>query len=308
MIQKHIPVLLHELVSSIEIFADKKNIIIDCTLWLWWHAKEIIKKMNSWDIFIGFDADERNLALAMQNLQDVNKNIELIFFNTNFVNLKKSLAEKNISKITWIYYDLWISSLHIDEAKRWFSFNLDWPLDMRFDTKNWKTAAEILNNYSEEKLAEIFKKYWEETFSKLIAKKIVEKRKSNFIFEKTKDLADELDKISKNTKTKARIFQALRIEVNNELENLKISLNDAIDLLEKDWTIFVISFHSLEDRIVKNIFRNESKDCICEDLICTCGHKRKIKIINKNVITPTDEEIVKNNRARSAKARLAKKL
>ena len=136
--EKHISVLLDELVEWITINNDKKNIIVDCTLWMWWHAKEIIAKMNIWDIFIWFDADIKNIELAKLRLKDVNKNVDLIFINSNFGNLKEKLNENNINYVTWIYYDLWISSLHVDEPERWFSFKLDWPLDMRFDKTKWK--------------------------------------------------------------------------------------------------------------------------------------------------------------------------
>lgn len=306
--EKHIPVLLNELVSFIKISKNNQNIIVDCTLGLAWHAKEIIKKMQKWDIFIGFDADIRNLSLAKKNLENINNEVEKIFINSNFVNLKKELEKLDIKQITWIYYDLWISSLHLDEADRWFSFRYDWPLDMRFDTSSWKTAAQIINTYKEKDLLKIFKDYWEDPLSNKIVKKIIEIRKTDFKFNTTKDLADFLENISHDPKTKARIFQALRIEVNKELENLKISLKDAIDLLKKDWSLFVISFHSLEDRIVKNIIRDETKDCICTYLICTCKHKKRLKLVNKKAIIPSKEEEKQNPRSRSAKARWAIKI
>ena len=306
--QKHIPVLLNELVSYIKIEKDKQNIIVDCTLWLAWHAKEIIKKMHKWDIFIGFDADIRNLELAKKNLENLNDDVEKIFINSNFVNLKKELEKLDIKQITWIYYDLWISSLHIDEKERWFSFRFEWPLDMRFDTNSWIKASEIINTYKEKDLLRVFKTYWEDPLSKKIVNKINEIRKTDFKFNTTKDLADFLEKISKDPKTKARIFQALRIETNKELENLEISLKDAIELLEKNWVIFVISFHSLEDRIVKNIFRDETKNCICKDLFCTCKHKKRLKLINKKAIIPSEIEEKINPRSRSAKARWAIKV
>lgn len=304
----HIPVLLNELVSSIKIDKNKQNIIVDCTLWLGWHAKEIINKMHKNDIFIGFDADIRNLKLATKNLENINNDVKKIFINSNYVNLKEELNKIKINNITWIYYDLWISSLHVDEADRWFSFKYDWPLDMRFDTNSWLPASNIVNTYNEIELTKIFSEYWEEPASKKIAKKIIEKRKSWFKFTKTKDLADLIDEITKFPKTKARIFQSLRIETNKEIENLKISLKDAINLLETWWSIFIISFHSLEDRVVKNIFREETKDCLCKDLICTCKHKKNLEIQTKKPIIPTLEEEKINKRSRSAKARYAIKI
>ena len=303
---RHISVLLHELVNSIDIKSDEKNIIVDCTLWMWWHASKVIEKMNKWDIFIWFDADLQNLELAEKILNEINKDnkIEIILINSNFINLKKELEERNINKITWIYYDLWLSSLHLDEAERWFSFMLEWPLDMRLDKSKWKTAADIVNGYTQADLREIFMKYWEEPGSNKISARIVEERRKNK-FKTTTQLSEI---IPGWPKTKSRIFQAIRIEVNQELKAIEVSLEDAIKLLEKNWKIFVISFHSLEDRITKHILKKETKDCICTDLICSCHHTKTLKVITKKPILPTDEEIKENPRSRSAKARCAIKI
>ncbi len=304
--KKHISVLLEELVSAIDIKNDKQNIIVDCTLWMGWHASKMIEKMNSGDIFIGFDADEKNMKLAKVRLEDISdeKWVKVILINSNFSELEEKLKENGIDKITWIYYDLWLSSLHLDEADRWFSFMLEWPLDMRLDKTKWQTAADIVNWYTQKELREIFLKYWEEPGANKISANIVEQRKKQK-FKTTKDLSDILPS---SPKTKSRIFQAIRIEVNKELESMEKSINEAIDLLDKDWIIFVISFHSLEDRITKQIFKKESKDCICDDLICSCHHKKKLKLLNKKPILPTPEEIKENPRSRSAKARFAKKI
>ena len=303
---RHISVLLNELVDSININNTKKNVIVDCTLWMWWHASKIIEKMNKWDIFIWFDADIKNLELANIRLNQVNKDnkVEIILINSNFVNLKDELIKRWYDKITWIYYDLWLSSLHLDEADRWFSFMLDWPLDMRLDKTKWQTAADIVNGYTQEKLREIFLKYWEEPGSNKISARIVEARKKNK-FKTTLQLSEVIPGLSK---VKSRIFQAIRIEVNKELEALETSLKDAIELLEKNWIIFIISFHSLEDRITKQILKKETKDCICSDLICSCWHTKKLKVLTKKPILPTEQEIKINPRSRSAKARYAKKI
>ena len=155
---RHISVLLHELVDSIDIKNDEKNIIVDCTLWMWWHASKIIEKMNKWDIFIWFDADIKNLELAKIRLDEVNKDnkVEIILINSNFINLKRELEERWINKITWIYYDLWLSSLHLDEADRWFSFMLDWPLDMRLDKSKWRTHEKVAAHFTTSLLERIF--------------------------------------------------------------------------------------------------------------------------------------------------------
>ncbi len=304
--KKHISVLLNELVEAIEIKNDKKNVIVDATLGMWWHASKIIEKMNTWDTFIWFDADIKNLDLARIRLEEINKNkkVNLYLINSNFWNLKEELEKIWIKEITWIYYDLWLSSLHLDEADRWFSFMLNGPLDMRLDKTRWRTASDIVNSYKDSELRDIFLKYWEEPQSNKIAKNIVELRRKKR-FETTSDLSEI---ITWWPKAKSRIFQAIRIEVNWELEMLEKSLKDSIELLKKDWTVFVISFHSLEDRITKNIFRDETRDCICDDIICSCGHKKSLKVLNKKPILPTDEEIKMNPRSRSAKARVAKKI
>ncbi len=320
--EKHISVLLNELINSIEINAKKHNIIVDSTLWMWWHFVSVSKKLFPWDIIIWFDTDIDNLKLAklriidelkssniefeiIESIKKQNKNkINIVFINANFWELKQSLKNLWINKISWIYYDLWVSSLHLDEPKRWFSFMNDWPLDMRLNKNLKLKASHIVNSYSVWELREIFLKYWEEPSSNKIANLIVEQRKKEK-FKTTKDLADI---IPGPIKVKARIFQAIRIETNNELEMLEKSINDAIKLLKSDGIIFIISFHSLEDRIVKHILRRETKDCICKDLFCSCKHKKSIKLLSKKPISPTKEEIKVNIRSRSAKARIWKKL
>ena len=315
--EKHISVLLNELVNSINIL-ESDNIIVDCTLWMAGHFIEVAKKLNPWDIIIWFDADLKNLWLAKQRIteeleninfiekkEDKNKDkLNIILINSNFWNLKEELEKIWIEKITGIYYDLWLSSLHLDEADRWFSFMQNWPLDMRLDKSHWKTAAQIINSYLASELREVFLKYWESLQANKLAHKIVDLRKQKK-FETTSDLAEI---IPGPPKEKAKIFQALRIEVNKELEMLEKSLKEAIELLEKDWIIFVISFHSLEDRTTKQIFKKETRDCICSDFICSCHHKKSLKLLNKKPILPTQEEISQNSRSRSAKARIAQKI
>ena len=240
--KKHTSVLLNELVDAIKVFDDKKNIIVDCTLWMWWHASKIIERLNAWDIFIWFDADAKNLELAKIRLENISKKnkVEVFFINSNFKNLKKELEKIWIEKITGIYYDLWLSSLHLDEAERWFSFMKNWPLDMRLDKSKGKTAEDIVNSYTASELREIFLKYWEEPQANKISKKIIEQRKKS----RLKTTSDLSELVWGSPKTKSRIFQAIRIEVNGELDAIEESLNDAIKLLEKWWIIFVISFHS----------------------------------------------------------------
>lgn len=306
----HKSVLFEELVNSIDIRKDKQNIIVDCTLWMWGHASEILSKLNPWDIFVWFDADIRNLNLAKPYLEEKFKNswVKLIFINDNFLNLENGLTKNWIEKITWIYYDFWLSSLHVDEADRWFSFMQDWPLDMRFDNTKWITASEIVNSYKKDDLIKIFREYSEDPNSRKIAEHIFQKRKRWFKHKTTSELVRTIEEVTKFPKTKIRIFQALRIEVNKELEVIQKSLIQAINLLDVWWKIFAISFHSLEDRIVKNIFRDESKDCLCKEIVCVCKHTKKIKILTKKPIIPSENEVKENPRSRSAKARLAEKI
>ena len=310
----HTSVLLEELVWAIDIRNDRKNVIVDCTLWFAGHASEVLKKLNPGDILVGFDADERNLVLAKERLEQtktqfsLSGDIQIVLIHSNFEHLKEKLSEHGIDSITGIYYDLGVSSLHFDEAERWFSLRLDGPLDMRFDTRSWKTAADIINFYEEKDLFQILKEYGEEPHARKIAARIITERKSRK-FQTTFDLTNFLDKeINSHIKTKTRVFQALRIEVNGELETLKKSLHEAIELLSSEGNIFVISFHSLEDRIVKQIFKRETRDCICSDLICSCGHTKTLRLTHKKPILPGEKEQKENSRSRSAKARHAIKI
>ncbi|MCP4522909.1 MAG: 16S rRNA (cytosine(1402)-N(4))-methyltransferase RsmH [Candidatus Gracilibacteria bacterium] len=307
--KKHISVLLNELVDNIEIYADKKNTIVDCTLGMGGHATEIIKKMNPGDTFIGFDADERNLKLATLRLNEANKDnkVELILIHSNFVHIKEELEKRSLSNITGIYYDLGLSSLHVDEADRGFSFRENGPLDMRFDANSGKPASFIVNVYRKEQLIEIFRDYGEESQAEKIASAICNKRKKDK-FETTNDLVEIIETVSTHPKVKTKIFQALRIATNKELDYAQQSIEDAIGLLAENGHIFVISFHSLEDRLVKQIFKKESRDCICDDFICSCHHKKSLKILNKKPILPSPEEIKQNSRSRSAKGRVARKI
>lgn len=304
----HTSVLLEELVWAIATSENSQNVIVDATLWLAGHASRVIQKMNPDDIFIGFDADERNLALASKKLEALQTKTKILLIHSNFEHLQEKLIEHNIDSITGIYYDLWVSSVHFDEAERWFSLRLDGPLDMRFDTRDWKTAADVLNYYEEKDLFRIFKQYGEEPHARKIAARVILARKQKK-FQTTTDLNNFLDsEINSHIKTKTRVFQALRIEVNGELDTLKSSLTQAINILKPWWDIFVISFHSLEDRIVKQIFKRETRDCVCSDIICTCHHKKSLLLQNKKPILPGETEQKENSRSRSAKARHAKKI
>ena len=304
----HTSVLLEELVAGITLSQTQTNIVVDCTLWLAGHAVKVIEQMKAWDIFIGLDADIRNLELAQKRLEEVNFSWKIILIQDNFRNLKESLAKYNISHCSAIYYDLGVSSLHFDEAERGFSLRLDWPLDMRFDTKQRKTAADILNYDEEKTIFEILRNYGEEPYARKIAAKIIIQRKKKK-FERTFELIEFLEReINKHIKTKMRVFQALRIAVNEELHALEESLEAARDILTQWWKIAAISFHSLEDRIVKHSFKKYARDNDYDEISRTYRQKKQFIILTKKPILPSIEEQKINPRSRSAKLRIAEKI
>lgn len=307
----HIPVLYNEMIYGLNIAKNKQNIVVDATLWLGWHAIWVIEQLNENDIFIWFDADIDNLEQAKINIINhfwdviTNKNIKLFFIYSNFSLLGEKLKDIGINEISHIYYDFWVNSVHYDNATKWFSFRFDGPLDLRFDKNSWITASYVVNNYSEEELRNIFYKFWEEKKTPFIAREIINVRKEKKIAS-TFDLLEIIEKSSFDPKSKTRIFQALRIEVNNEFRVIKESLNQAINLLQKDWIIACITFHSLEDKLTKKIFLEFSEDEI-DDYTWHIKNKWKAKKLTKKPIIPTPEEILNNPRSRSAKLRIIQK-
>jgi 16S rRNA (cytosine1402-N4)-methyltransferase len=261
---------------------------------------------------IGIDQDLDAISAAKKKLESYQEN--LLIIQSNFVNIRNVIEESGLSSVDGILIDLGVSSYQLDKEERGFSYHSSSDLDMRMNRENDLTAEIIVNQYSEDELTKIIKNYGEENWAKRIAKFIVEARKEKRI-EKT----DELVRIIKAAiPAKAReggphparrTFQALRIEVNNELDVLKKVINEGIDILNKGGRMGIISFHSLEDRIVKDTFKYLEKDCICpsEFPICQCEKKSVIKIITRRPILPSNTEIVNNPRARSAKFRVAEK-
>jgi len=304
----HKPVLLEEVLNSVNL--DDKKIFIDWTLWLWWHSKKIFEKFPQIKIF-WIDQDENNIALATKNLDKFSDNLKIV--KNNFANIVEICEDENIVwKVDWILLDIWVASTHFDQWERGFSFQNDWPLDMRMDINAKKTARDVVNTYHEQDLFIIFKKYWEEPSSRKIARKICEQRKIETIKTSTelKDLIAGLIWPKYLNSTLKRIFQAIRIEVNDELWVLEKALDWAIKVLAPWWRVLIISYHSLEDRIVKTFFRDEEKSCICPSIvpICICNKEQKLKTITRKPIIPTDEEIEENQRSRSAKMRIAEKI
>lgn len=305
---KHYSVLLNEAIEGLDIKED--GIYVDCTLGYAGHSKEILKRITRGCLF-AFDQDKEAINYSTNILKEIGNNFEII--NTNFVNLKKALKERNINGIDGILFDLGVSSPQLDEKERGFSYHQDAILDMRMDKSNKLDAREVVNNYSEEDLAHIFFKYGEEKYAKSIAKKIVEYRKTKEI-DTTLELVEIIksavpEKYKRNTHPAKKVFQAIRIEVNKELNVFKIALKDAIELLNKDGRICVITFHSLEDRICKQIFKEYSEiDSKVKGLpMIPEEFKPKLKLIGK-AIKPSKKELEENNRSRSAKLRIAQKL
>ena len=305
----HYSVLLKESIDGLNI--KDGGTYVDCTLGYAGHSKVILEKNKKGKLF-AFDEDENAVKYSKEALSSIGDNFTI--FKENFANLKETLEKANIFKVDGFLFDLGFSSPQIDDAKRGFSFKLNAPLDMRMDMQNSLTAKDVVNTYSLEKLTDIFFKFAEEKYSKVIASAICKERKNKEIVT-TFELVNIIQKavgasyFYKNHPER-EIFQAIRIEVNNELSVIEKALPDAIDMLNKGGRICVITFHSLEDRLVKQIFKKYSEvDDILKGMIdIPLEYKPKIKIINKKPILPTDEEINENSRSHSAKLRIVERI
>lgn len=307
----HQPVLLHETLDLLNLEANTQ--IIDGTLGLGGHSLEILKKIGAKGKILAFDQDERNLKVAKERLKKYEK--QVIFVHDNFENLLKQ-AKKHKFTPDAILLDLGLSSPHIEDPERGFSFMKEGPLDMRFDKRQKLTAYQVVNSTPEKELADIIYHYGEERQSRKIARRIVEARKRKKI-ETTTELAEIIEnrREAKSGKRKGihpatLTFQALRIYVNRELEVLEKTLEDSISLLAPGGRLVIIAYHSLEDRIVKNFFRNQTKNCICpkELPICQCNFKKTLYILTRKPIIPSRLEVSENPRSRSAKLRAAERL
>jgi 16S rRNA (cytosine1402-N4)-methyltransferase len=307
---KHQPVLVKEVLEYLDPKPNEN--FVDCTLGGGGHAQEILKLTGPGGKLIGIDLDPEAIKAAKEKLKNFGDRAILI--NDNFKNLKQIIYDAGgFNQINGILLDLGLSSYELEDETRGFSFRGSSFLDMRFGATE-KTAAYIVNQYKEENLTRIFKDYGEERYAKLIARDIVKERKITPI-RTTDQLVKIIEKIyPHNPKSKihpaTKVFQALRIEVNHELENLQEILPQAMDLLAKGGRLVVISFHSLEDRIVKDFFKNEAKGCICPPKlpVCVCNHQPNLEILTKKIIIPSLGEIKNNPRSRSAKLRAAIKI
>lgn len=304
---EHKSVLLEETVNGLNIKPD--GIYVDGTLGGGGHAWEVCSRLNDKGSFIGIDQDAAAIEAASARLRDFGERVTIV--RSNYCDMKSQLQQLGIDKVDGIVLDLGVSSYQLDTAERGFSYRVDVPLDMRMDRRQSMTARDIVNDYSEMDLFRIIRDYGEDKFAKNIAKHIVLERAKGPI-ETTGQLTEIIRqsipmKFQKNAGHPAkRTFQAIRIELNRELEVLRDSLDTMIDLLNPGGRICIITFHSLEDRIVKSIFKRNENPCTCPSHfpVCVCGNVSKGKVITRKPILPSEEELEYNSRSKSAKLRI----
>ena len=308
---KHKSVLLFETIDNLNIKPD--GIYVDGTLGGGGHSFQILKRLGDGGRLIGIDQDEDALKAAGERLAIFEDKVTTV--RSNYCHMKQVLHDLGIEKVSGIVLDLGVSSYQLDEPERGFTYREDVPLDMRMDRRNPKTAKNIVNEYSEMDLFRIIRDYGEDKFAKNIAKHIVAAREKKEI-ETTGELI-EIIKAAIPAKVRAtgghpakKTFQAIRIELNEELEVLQNSLDEMIDLLEDGGRICIITFHSLEDRIVKTIYKTNENPCTCPSHfpVCVCGKKPKGKVITRKPIVPSDEELEYNSRAKSSKLRVFERI
>ena len=306
----HKPIMLNEILSGLNINPD--GVYMDCTIGGAGHSKKIIEKLSRNGLLIGIDKDYDALNVSTERLKNYS-NKKLI--HSDFNDIENVFEEYDIDNLDGVLIDLGISSYQIDTAERGFSFLRDGKLDMRMDQTQKLSAYEVVNNYSKEKLLKILFEYGEETFAKQIVNNIIKHREIKPI-ETTFELRDIIEKslpakiVYKSGGASKKTFQAIRIEVNGELDRLENTINFLISKLKSGGRIAILTFHSLEDRIVKNVFKENSIGCICPPKIpvCICNHKACLKVINKKPIIATQDEMKENSRSTCAKLRIAEKL
>jgi 16S rRNA (cytosine1402-N4)-methyltransferase len=302
----HKPVLTREVIEGLNVAPGKKY--IDCTLGLGGHARAIMESAYPGGELLGIDADPEAIWIARDNLNEYSDNITIV--NDNFNNLEEICDEYDFSPVDGILFDLGVSSLQLDTAERGFSFQSDAELDMRFNPEQVLTATDLVNILPEPRLAQLLEEYGEEHRARRIARAIIASRPLN----STRKLAQVVEQAVKGERghihPATKTFLALRIVVNHELDNLKDALEQSVRLLKPNGRLTVLSYHSLEDRIVKQFMKQESSECICppEVPVCICGHVPTLRLITKKIITPSAAEIKLNPRSRSAKLRVAEKV
>lgn len=309
---RHIPAMLNEVVNYLN--CRPGNVYVDGTIGGCGHARAICEKIFPGGRFIGIDQDIDAISNAETVLKDYTSNIHL--FHGNFISLPEFLTQLEIDRVDGILLDLGLSLHHIENSGRGFSFRKDEPLDMRMDIQSPQTAENLINNLSQVELQKLFKEYGEERRAKQIARKIIKIRRQKKI-QTSKQLAQIIvDSIPAQAAFKqkihpaTRVFMALRIAVNRELERLETFLEYAVDLLNPGGRLCVLAFHSLEDRIVKQRFKSLEKGCTCPPQLpqCVCGQEPQLRILTKKVVRPTAEEIAANPKARSTRLRAAEKI
>ena len=309
-IKMHISVLLNESIEGLNI--KENGIYVDCTLGYGGHSSEILKRIKRGGHLFAFDQDKEAINTSKKRLDEISNNFEII--NNNFVKIKEELNKRGIYKVDGILFDLGVSSPQLDEDERGFSFHHDAYLDMRMNQDQALSAHDVVNNYSESELTDIFFKYGEEKFARSIAKNIVKYRQSKEI-DTTLELSEIIkssvpERVRREKHPARKVFQAIRIEVNDELNVLEQALRDSLELLNVGGRISVITFHSLEDRIVKNIFREVTEEDklikglpnVPEELL------PDFRLVNTKVIVPSEQELEANPRSRSSKLRIIEKI
>lgn len=300
----HKSVLLKECIENLNL--KENSVIVDCTLGYAGHSSEILKRISNGYLY-AFDQDSEAIKFSTERLNNIGKNFEII--NSNFANIKEELSKKNVTSVDGILYDLGVSSPQLDEDYRGFSFHQDARLDMRMNQNNILDAYTVVNTYSYEKLVDIFHKYGEEKYASSIAKGIIASRPITTTLELVEVIKENVPEKYKRDKHPARkVFQAIRIEVNDELNVFEKSLHEALELINVGGRICVITFHSLEDKICKNIFKSVSEidNNIKKLPIIPDEYLPKFKVIK--TIEPSKNEVDENNRARSAKLRIIERV
>ena len=304
---EHVSVLLHETVDGLNVKPD--GIYVEATLGGGGHAYEVCTKLGEQGRLIGIDQDADAIKAAGKRLEGFGEKVTII--RSNYCDMKSKLQEQGIDKVDGIVLDLGVSSYQLDTADRGFSYREDAPLDMRMDQRSEMTARDIVNDYSEMDLYRVIRDYGEDKFAKNIARHIVRERAKRPI-ETTGELTEVIRhaipmKFQKKTGHPAkRTFQAIRIELNRELDVLRDSLDDMIDMLNPGGRLCIITFHSLEDRIVKSAFKKNENPCTCPSdfPVCVCGKVSKGRVITRKPILPSEEEMEVNSRSKSAKLRI----
>lgn len=308
---KHIPIMLNDCINNLNIKPD--GIYVDATLGGAGHSSEIVKNLSENGLLIGIDKDQEAIAASKERLETAK--CKVLFVNDDFKNYKQILQNLNIEKVDGVLIDLGVSSYQIDNKERGFSYIGDGKLDMRMNQNQKFSAFDVVNTYSYEKLVKILYEYGEESFAKNIVRNIISAREKQPITT-TKELVYIIEKsvpakvLHKGGSVAKKTFQAIRIEVNGELDGLNDVLVDMIDSLNEKGRLCVLTFHSLEDRITKTVFKENATGCICPKNfpICVCNHKEKIKLPYNKPILPSEQEQLENSRSKSCKLRVAEKI